>query len=97
MKVAVTEDFTGVGRETAHPRGQLQEVVREFAALNVFITEQERLKINELNIQHKEGKQNDKVNPREAGARSTDKGGLMNWKGGKWGNSKVNPSAGSSK
>lgn len=25
MKVAVTDDFTGVGRETAHPRGQLQE------------------------------------------------------------------------
>jgi hypothetical protein len=35
---------------------QLQGVGGEFTTLNVFITEQERLKINELNIRHKEGK-----------------------------------------
>jgi hypothetical protein len=39
----------------------------EFTALNVFITEQGRLKINELNTGHKEGKQNNKANPEEAG------------------------------
>lgn len=41
----------------------------EFTTLNAFITEQERLKINGLNIRHEEGKQNNKVNPQAGGVK----------------------------
>lgn len=37
----------------------------EFTTLNAFTTEQARLIINTVNIRHEEGKQNNKVNPRE--------------------------------